>query len=159
MFTEPLHGCTPFWLIIPNPDPSHALGLQDAGIPGAIPKQGEKCRDSRSCERGWSREGIPCAPTLREAVHPAEFWAGRWGLEPGRKHFSAFPFFSIKVWLINNTVLVSGIQHSDSIFLQIILHLKLLFNHSVMSNSLRCHGLQHTRLLCHSPSPFEVITN
>ena len=29
----------------------------------------------------------------------------------------------------------------------------LLFSCSVMSNSLRSHGLQHTRLLCPSPSP------
>ena len=28
----------------------------------------------------------------------------------------------------------------------------LLFSHSVMSDSLRPHGLQHTRLPCHSPS-------
>ena len=31
--------------------------------------------------------------------------------------------------------------------------LSLLFSHSVMSNSLRSHGLQHTRLPCPSPSP------
>ena len=29
----------------------------------------------------------------------------------------------------------------------------LLFSHSVMSKSLRPHGLQHARLLCPSPSP------
>ena len=29
----------------------------------------------------------------------------------------------------------------------------LLFSHSVISNSLRPHGLQHTRLPCSSPSP------
>ena len=29
----------------------------------------------------------------------------------------------------------------------------LLFSHQVMSNSLRSHGLQHTRLPCSSPSP------
>ena len=31
--------------------------------------------------------------------------------------------------------------------------LLLLFSHSVMSNSLRPHGLQHSRLSCPSPSP------
>ena len=31
--------------------------------------------------------------------------------------------------------------------------LLLLFSHPVMSNSLRCHGLQHTRPPCPSPSP------
>ena len=31
--------------------------------------------------------------------------------------------------------------------------LLLLFSHSVMSNSLRPHGLQHTRLPCPSPTP------
>ena len=30
---------------------------------------------------------------------------------------------------------------------------KLLFSHSFMSDSLQPHGLQHTRLPCHSPSP------
>ena len=29
----------------------------------------------------------------------------------------------------------------------------MLFNHQVMSNSLWCHGLQHARLPCPSPSP------
>ena len=29
----------------------------------------------------------------------------------------------------------------------------LLLSHSVLSDSLRCHGLQHARLLCPSPSP------
>ena len=32
-------------------------------------------------------------------------------------------------------------------------YLLLFFSHSVMSNSLRPHGLQHTRLPCASPSP------
>ena len=36
--------------------------------------------------------------------------------------------FSIKVLLMYNIILVAGVQHSDSIFLQIILHLKLLQN-------------------------------
>ena len=31
--------------------------------------------------------------------------------------------------------------------------LLLLFSHQVVSNSLRHHGLQHTRLPCHLPSP------
>ena len=32
-------------------------------------------------------------------------------------------------------------------------YLLLLFSHSVVSDSLRAHGLQHTRLPCPSPSP------
>ena len=35
----------------------------------------------------------------------------------------------------------------------LILNSMLLFRHSVMSNFLRLHGLQHTRLPCPSPSP------
>ena len=31
--------------------------------------------------------------------------------------------------------------------------LLLLFNHSVMSSSLQCHGLQFARLPCPSPTP------
>ena len=34
-----------------------------------------------------------------------------------------------------------------------IFHLLVQFSHSVMSNSLQPHGLQHTRLLCPSPAP------
>ena len=33
------------------------------------------------------------------------------------------------------------------------IQLLLLFSHSVMSDSLRPHGLQHARLPCPSPSP------
>ena len=33
------------------------------------------------------------------------------------------------------------------------LNIKLLFSRSVMSDSLRLHGLQHARPLCLSPSP------
>ena len=33
------------------------------------------------------------------------------------------------------------------------MHVALLFSHSVISNSLRHHGLQHTRLPCPSPHP------
>ena len=40
-----------------------------------------------------------------------------------------------------------------AIHLKLIQHCKLLFSHSVMSNSLRPHGLQHTRLPCPSPPP------
>ena len=118
-----------------------AVGCKMQAFSGAVPKQGDKCRESRGCEHGWSREGSPSAPTPRQAVHAAESWAGRWGLGLGESIslLSPFFFFSIKVWLINNTVLDSGIQHRDSIFLQIILHLKLLFSCSVVSSSLRCH--------------------
>ena len=34
-----------------------------------------------------------------------------------------------------------------------LLSLLLLLSHSVLSDSLWCHGLQHARLLCPSPSP------
>ena len=37
--------------------------------------------------------------------------------------------------------------------LLLALVLLLLFSHSVVSNSLRTHGLQHARLICPSPSP------
>ena len=37
--------------------------------------------------------------------------------------------------------------------LSFLLPLLLLFSHSVMSNSLQTHGLQHARLPCPSPSP------
>ena len=35
----------------------------------------------------------------------------------------------------------------------------LLFSHSVMSVSLRPHGMQHTRLPCHLPSPRDAQTH
>ena len=42
----------------------------------------------------------------------------------------------------------------DSIFLKLDLFFRLLlFSHSVMSDSLQPHGLQHARFLCPSPSP------
>ena len=138
-------GSSPRILIPPSALGTGGCKMQ--AFSGAVPKQGDKFRESRGCEHGWNREGSPSAPTPRQAVHPAESWAGRWGgLGPGRKHFSAFPFFffSIKVWLINNTVLVSGIQHSDSIFLQIILHLKLLFSAQSCPALCVAMNLQHT---------------
>ena len=46
---------------------------------------------------------------------------------------------------------VTGDQYNDSQVLKVILHLLLLFSHSVMSDSF--HGLQHARLPCPSLSP------
>ena len=40
-----------------------------------------------------------------------------------------------------------------SILMKILTMFIQLFSHSVVSNSLRPHGLQHTRVLCSSPSP------
>ena len=59
--------------------------------------------------------------------------------------------FIIDVQLIYNVVLVLGIQKSDSLihayipYFQIPFHL-LFFSRSVVSDSLRLHGLQHVRL-------------
>ena len=50
----------------------------------------------------------------------------------------------IGVWLLYNVVLVFTVQWSESVI--------SLFSHSVMSDSLWPHGLQHARLLCPSPS-------
>jgi len=46
---------------------------------------------------------------------------------------------------------VTGDQYNDSQVLKVILHLLLLFSHSVMSDSF--HGPQHARLPCPSLSP------
>ena len=35
----------------------------------------------------------------------------------------------------------------------LLLHISVLFSHSVMSDSLRLHGLQHARTSCPSPTP------
>ena len=45
--------------------------------------------------------------------------------------------------------------HTSSVF---SMPSALLFSHSVMSNSLRPHGLQHARLSCPSPSPRACLT-
>ena len=45
---------------------------------------------------------------------------------PSTVFFSFFKIYFVEVQLIYNIVLVSGVYHSDSIFLQIILHYRLL---------------------------------
>ena len=62
-------------------------------------------------------------------------------------------------WAIGNLNLFQHIRprHSNGL-LNVCITLFLLFIYSVMSNSLRPHGLQHTRLFCPSPSR-EVCSN
>ena len=80
-------------------------------------------------------------------------------------------FFFLEVWLTYNNILVSGIQDGDSNFYRLcsiygyyeilaifsVLYdhysLCLSFSHSVVSDSLGPHGLQHAKLPWPSPSP------
>ena len=143
MFTEPLHGCAPFWLITPNPDPSQCPGQWDARcrhFQEQSPNRVISAERAEVVSMGGAGRGAPVPPPPdRQCMQLSPGQVG--GVWAWEKAFLCFPlfFFSIKVWLINNTVLDSGIQHRDSIFLQIILHLKLLFSCSVVSSSLRCH--------------------
>ena len=57
---------------------------------------------------------------------------------------------SIPAWEIPSTEESGGLQ---SIELQRVRHSSVQFSHSVMSNSLWSHGVQHTRLTCSSPTP------
>ena len=56
-------------------------------------------------------------------------------------------FFKIEVQLIYNSTLISGIQHNDSLFLQIMLHLKLLcMLHSTENATIFCDNLGGKRI-------------
>ena len=48
------------------------------------------------------------------------------------------------LWWLHNTVNVINAT---------VLYISVQFSHSVVSDSLQSHGLQHTRLLCPSPTP------
>ena len=72
--------------------------------------------------------------------------------DSGEGAYSLSVFLILELQLIYNVVLVSGIQPSDSVCLQIVLP-SVQFSHSAVSNSLRPHELQHARPPCPSPTP------
>ena len=55
--------------------------------------------------------------------------------------YPLLPFLLIEIWQIYNIMLVSGIQHSDSVFLQIIFYYRLLQDNG-------CNSLCYTVYLC-----------
>ena len=65
-------------------------------------------------------------------------------------------FFSRFSWIQIGYPFIWDLQSNLTevfLILQLLLTKKLLFSHSVVSNSLRPHGLQHARLPCPLPSP------
>ena len=71
-----------------------------------------------------------------------------WGWQTLNMHFFSNFLFCLGVYLINNAVIVSGEQWRDS-----AMQRHVQFSCSVVSNSLRLHALQHTRLSCPSRTP------
>ena len=83
---------------------------------------------------------IACQTPLSMGLSRQEYWSGC--------HF-----------LLQGIFLIQGLNLGLLHWRQILYHLShqgrclVQFRHSVMSNSLQPHGLQHTRLPCPSPSP------
>ena len=111
-------------------------------LQGVFPTQGsntglQHCRlilyqlsHKRRPREDWSGEPIPSPADIPDA-----------GIEPGSP---ALQVDSLPFELPRKTQFSRGVWNRPS---------SVKFSHSVVSDSLRPHGLQHTRLLCPSPTP------